>query len=440
MNSLPPEACSFVRGPTVHVPGAHLTDYTFTLPLRHDDPRSETIEVFARAASAPDKPDEKRPWLVFLQGGPGFAAPRPINASGWLGRMLKEYRVLLLDQRGTGRSTPATLESILALGDAAAQADYLQHFRADAIVRDCEWIRRTLAGPDERWSVLGQSFGGFCATHYLCAHPEGLREVYITGGLPPLLASADDVYRRTYALCARKNREFYERYPQDVERVDRLLARIEREQPRLPNGDRLTADRLRQLGMEFGMQAGYGNVHGLLEEAEAGGREGPLPYAFLRHMEAAQSFDTNPLYALLHEACYAQGGATGWAAERVRAEFPAFADPAHRPVAFTGEMIYPWMFEDYARLAPLQGAAELLAQKNDWPALYDPAVLAKNEVPVAAAVYHDDMYVDRGYSRDTADVIPHCQLWITNEHEHCGLRVGGAALIEKLMDRIHGRV
>ena len=41
--------------------------------------------------------------LIFLQGGPGFAAGRPVSAeSGWIKRALQDYRVFLLDQRGTG--------------------------------------------------------------------------------------------------------------------------------------------------------------------------------------------------------------------------------------------------------------------------------------------------------------------------------------------------
>ena len=45
--------------------------------------------------------------------------------------------------------------------------------RADNIVRDSEEVRRALLGPDQRWSILGQSFGGFCCLHYLSAAPEG---------------------------------------------------------------------------------------------------------------------------------------------------------------------------------------------------------------------------------------------------------------------------
>jgi len=348
--------------------------------------------------------------------------------------------VLLLDQRGTGASTPITTESLLARGGPEAQAAYLKHFRADAIVRDCEAIRKTLVGPDTPWAVLGQSFGGFCATHYLSAHPEGLREVYITGGLPPLEADADEVYRRTYRLCRRKNREFHTQYPDAAERVRRVVARLETEQPKLPDGDPLTVRRFRQLGIRFGAKGGYGHGYNLLEEAEAGESEGPLPFTFLKHFAQMQEYDTNPLYTLLHEPIYAQGAATRWAAERVRAEFPEFADDPAGPLLFTGEMIYPWMLDDYARLQPLKEVAEILAQTDDWPRLYDRERLSRNEVPVAAAVYHDDMYVDRALSRETADAIPHSRVWITNEHEHCGLRVGGADLVGRLIDLVKGRI
>ena len=106
-------------------------------------------------------------------------------------------------------------QTLARRGDARAQARYLGHFRADRIVDDCELIRRQLAGPDTTWSVLGQSYGGFCAVHYLSAHPEGLREVFITGGLPPLACSTDDYYRATYPVVRSKTRKHFARYPGD---------------------------------------------------------------------------------------------------------------------------------------------------------------------------------------------------------------------------------
>ncbi len=154
---------------TYRVPGAILTEREHRVPLDHPTPDGRFITVFTREVADPDGPD--RPYLVFLQGGPGHEAARPTSPpSGWLKRALAEYRVLLLDQRGTGRSTP--VGERIPGETAEDQAAYLALFRADAIVRDCEWIRREL-GVD-RWTTLGQSFGGFTSLTYLSFAPEGL--------------------------------------------------------------------------------------------------------------------------------------------------------------------------------------------------------------------------------------------------------------------------
>ncbi|HET9968515.1 MAG TPA: alpha/beta fold hydrolase, partial [Streptosporangiaceae bacterium] len=166
-------------------PGTVLTDRLFAVPLDHSRPDGEQIEIFAREVAAAGKPGADLPWLVFLPGGPGFGAQRPEGREGWLDRALEDYRVLLLDQRGTGRSSPANRRTLAGLTP-QAQADYLAHFRADSIVLDAELIRRELT--DEPWSVLGQSFGGMCAVTYLSFAPHGLREAFITGGLPGLTA------------------------------------------------------------------------------------------------------------------------------------------------------------------------------------------------------------------------------------------------------------
>ena len=164
-------------------PGTVLTDHTFLVPLDHGNPEGEQIEVFAREVVATDRLTGELPWLVFLQGGPGFGAPRPVGRDAWLDRALRDYRVLLLDQRGTGRSTAATRQTLARRGSPQAQAAYLAHFRADSIVLDAELIRRELTG-GAPWSVLGQSFGGFCTVSYLSFAPHGIREAFLTGGLP----------------------------------------------------------------------------------------------------------------------------------------------------------------------------------------------------------------------------------------------------------------
>jgi pimeloyl-ACP methyl ester carboxylesterase len=400
------------------IPGLVVTEHEFRVPLDHARPEGDQLTVFAREVADPDGLD--KPFLVFLQGGPGFEAPRPTGdpkAPGWVDRALRDFRVLLLDQRGTGRST-----AVGPLRDMtpAQQAAYLAHFRADAIVADAEWIRNAL--DVERWSVLGQSFGGFCVTRYLSAAPEGLREAFITGGLPAFEVPVDEVYATTFALAIDRSRRYYERYPEDRPRVRALHdARL-----RLPSGDELTPLRVRQLGLPLGMSDGAESLHYLLE----------LPFdspAFLHDVDDPLSFGRDPIYSLLQEACWADGVATGWAAARV------LPDAYERePELFFGEHMLPSLFDEYAALAPLRDAAALLAQ-HQWPRLYDFDVLAANEVPAAAAIYAEDLYVPMEYSRASADRIRGLKPWITNEHQHNGLRADGAAVLGRLMDLARGR-
>jgi pimeloyl-ACP methyl ester carboxylesterase len=404
------------------IPGLIVTEREHAVPLDHGDPAGPGLSVFTRELAAPD--GQERPLLLFLEGGPGSEAPRPSRSAGsppWLERALADFRVLMLDQRGTGRSSPVGLS---LPGSPEEQAEYLAHFRADAIVADAECIRRELG--IERWSVLGQSFGGFCAMRYLSAAPEGLREVLFTGGVPALGARPDDVYRATLARMRERNERFYERYPEDRSRVLGLLASLGREPLALPGGGSLHPARLRQLGARFGMSDGYEELHYLLELD-------PASAAFLHDAERATSFARNPLYAILNEACWADGCATAWSAQRMlesQRDWPA--------EYFTGEHFFPWMFEDPSLLA-LREATELLAHRQ-WPALYDLERLRANEVPAAAAVYAEDPYVDRAFSEEAIRMVPKMRLWLTNEYDHDGLRKDGGRVFGRLLELVRGRL
>ncbi|MCL4394219.1 MAG: alpha/beta hydrolase [Chloroflexi bacterium] len=424
---------------THRLPGLALTDHAFVVPLDHASPNGDKIEIFAREVVAAGREDERLPWLVFFQGGPGQPSPRPLVNDGWLKRAVRDYRVLLLDQRGTGRSTPVNFQTLARLSTPQATADYLRFFRADAIVRDAECIRRELLGENERWSVLGQSYGGFCITTYLSVAPQALKEAVITGGLPPIYHTADEVYRSTYRTVAYKNRLYYERYPDDVERVQAIADFLDRHDVRLPNGGRLSSRRFQQLGMGFGASDGFERVHYMLEDAfvtGAAGRE--LNHSFMLAIENAHNFESNPIYAVLHEACYCQRTASSWSAERIRAEFPEYKWSAGKQMLFTGEMVYPWMFDDYVHLQPLKPAADLLAEFDDWPPLYDPDALRSNTVPCAATIYYNDMYVDRAFALETAQTIRGIRTWVTDEYEHNALRSEGERVLDRLLGMVHG--
>ena len=404
---------------TYRAPGVILTEREHRVPLNHEAPDGREITVFTREVAAAG--GEDKPYLVFLQGGPGFEAARPsAPPSGWQKRALEDFRLLLLDQRGTGRSTP--LGEIP--GDTPeAQAEYMTHFRADSIVRDAEHIRKEL-GVD-RWAVLGQSFGGFCVMTYLSFAPEGLSEAYITGGLSPVGRPVDDVYAATYARMVERNRHYFERYPDDRARVRDIVAELESEDVRLPNGDRLTSRRFLQIGSSLGMSYGPESVHHVLE----------LPLrsrAFLHDIQPGLGFARNPIYATIHEACYADGGATRWSSDRL------LPDEFREQLWFTAEHIFRWMWEDFGALRSHAAAAEILAE-HEWPRLYDPDQLAMNEVKAAAVIYYDDPYVLREHSEEAARQIRGLRPWITNEYLHDGLRTGGEHLLGRLFDLARGK-
>ena len=405
---------------TIRFPGALVTEREHRLPLDHADPDGERITVFTREVAAPDGLD--RPYLVFLQGGPGFEATRPTSPpSGWIKRALAEYRVLLIDQRGTGRSTPV---GTTIPGDTPAdQAAYLTLFRADSIVRDCEAVRAELDSPP--WTVLGQSFGGFTSLTYLSFAPEGLAAALITGGLAPVGRPVDDVYGATWGRVLDANRRYFARYPEDRARTREIHRRLGVEDVRLPSGDRLTGRRFRQIGMWLGDSAGFELLHHVLE----------LPFgspAFLHDVEGAVRYARNPLYATLHESSYADGVATRWSAHRL------VPDEYLATEAFSAEQVFPWMWDEYSGLTDHRDAAMILAD-HPWPRLYDADRLARNQVPVAATIYANDVYVERTYAEETAALVRGLRPWVTSEYEHNGLRADGERVVGRLIDMVKGR-
>ena len=136
------------------LPGMVAIEHTFDVPLDHGDPTGERITVFARELAAPDGRD--RPFLVYLQGGPGFEAVRPTrrpDSPAWVDRALREYRVLMLDQRGTGRSSPVgTLPGLS--GGAAGRLSGALPRRLDRARRRVDPARARCRAVERAWPEL----------------------------------------------------------------------------------------------------------------------------------------------------------------------------------------------------------------------------------------------------------------------------------------------
>ncbi|WP_129658520.1 alpha/beta fold hydrolase [Rothia uropygialis] len=429
-------------GPTHRIGDLELTEHRFCVPLTHawswghETEYSDvdhhgfdglSIDLFARVvthrgAESFGEP-EARPYLVYLQGGPGMASPRPMTDSGWVRHMAKAYRVVLLDQRGTGLSTPISAGGLARLGSPEKQAAYLEHFRADSIVADAECVRATLTAneSEKRWASLGQSFGGFITLTYLSYAPNSLLHSWMTAGLAPINSSPAETYRSTFDRVAERNAQYYEWYPEDRARGVRIASFLEAHDVRLASGERLTAHRFQMLGHHLG---GNSRVHGLHYLLESAFSEGPerLSERFLTDVGNAVSFAGQPLYALMHEAIYCDGPgvSSDWSADRVRSSRPDYSEEAD-PLLFTGEMIHPWYFVEDPALSPVSEAAELLARKSDWGNLYDMDQFARNTVPVAASAYRHDVYVDFDHAMETASSVANLRTWTSNSMHHDAL-------------------
>jgi pimeloyl-ACP methyl ester carboxylesterase len=416
--------------------GMRTVEHYFTVPLDHGASAAagETITVFAReyvSAAHSEEEAQDLPWLLFLQGGPGGRGNRFGSLGGWSKAAAKDFRILMLDQRGTGLSTPVDRNTLPLRGSAEEQAAYLEHFRADSIVADAELIRKTLGSPP--WSIYGQSYGGFCALTYLSFAPEGLREALITGGLAPLTGPADDVYRATFQRVAERNAEYFSWYPEDRAVVERIARHLRSTPEFLPDGGPLTVERFQMVGAFLGGNTRVDSLHYLLEDAFTETAAGPrLSDPFLEQLQGIVSRRSNPLYALMHESIYGQGQGTDWAAWRVLDEYPEFR-PDAEPLLLTGEMVYPWYFDQDPALRPLREVAGLVAAKQDWTPLYDVRQLAANRVPVAAAVYSDDIYVDRKLSLETAAAVRGLQVWETGDFHHDGIADDGEGIFARLL-------
>lgn len=145
-----------------------------------------TLQVFCFVAVG--KEEQSLPYLLFLQGGPGFECRPPTESSGWIHKVCEQFRLILMDQvcfygylyciviylswdnfmsnlfhyictcmqRGTGLSTPLSVSSMSQFKSAVDLADFLKYFRADSIVNDAEFIRVRLVPNAGPWTILGQ--------------------------------------------------------------------------------------------------------------------------------------------------------------------------------------------------------------------------------------------------------------------------------------------
>lgn len=188
-------------------------------PVKPDGKMLELRVAVVPALSLEPAPDP----LVPIAGGPGQASSDFYAANREAFEKIRRNRdIVLLDQRGTGRSAPMDcdvdddiVEGLLSLEEtrAATQAclDSLPHdprfFTTSVAVTDLEALREALGY--EKFNLYGISYGTRVAQHFARRFPASTRAVILDGVVPPQVAlgpavatQAQIALDNTFARCA----------------------------------------------------------------------------------------------------------------------------------------------------------------------------------------------------------------------------------------------
>ena len=209
-------------------------------PFDHARPDGPKIPVFYRLIPAHGAAvdDPSRPIIVVINGGPGYpsSAYRPLDydyadldspKNGPLDRLkylLRSYRVLLIDQRGTnGGSVPLDMENPAI--DAHGIARW---FSSDSQARDHLAVIESVIPPGEPFFMIAQSYGGMVGMQYLSLTAAGARKpkgiVFSCSALPYEDVLASSLARR--AEQRKLNLELRETVPDIEARLAKVRAHL----------------------------------------------------------------------------------------------------------------------------------------------------------------------------------------------------------------------
>jgi pimeloyl-ACP methyl ester carboxylesterase len=188
---------------------------TLPVPLDRSGARAGRLQL---RVAVSDNADAPRGVLLFLTGGPGQPGvdfvPRMLQRSGHL---LDEYRLVMIDQRGTGAdaidcpklqhevgSSDVTPPSPGAVQECADLIGSSRDFYTTAdTVADLDDLRAAL-GVD-RWTISGVSYGAFVAARYGLAYPAHAARLVLDSVVPQHGAPA--LYTQGFARAAFALRE-----------------------------------------------------------------------------------------------------------------------------------------------------------------------------------------------------------------------------------------
>ncbi len=199
---------------------------TLEVPENRAQPAGRKIGIFAAILPANTVSPKEDPLLI-LAGGPGQAASNLAAFASRLNEVRRTRDVVLVDQRGTGRSSALICEAFKPRDDEAFEADPvprardcaaelkgkgvdLAQYTTTAWIADLEAMREALGYP--RWNLWGGSYGTRVAQEYLRRHPQRVRTMTLDGVAPPSMIITLDVWqtreaalRAVVEACERSN-------------------------------------------------------------------------------------------------------------------------------------------------------------------------------------------------------------------------------------------
>ncbi|MDD5209929.1 MAG: alpha/beta fold hydrolase [Elusimicrobiales bacterium] len=207
--SAEPDCSAFIS----QLPAGAIKGYV-SVPEDWSDPKGRKINVFYYGSR---KAGEERPAVVFFNGGPSS------DSHGSYETLRSDIRsekfdFIFIDQRGTGCSDP------YPAGTGFETAGRLANYTSRAIVNDAEEIRKTVLGPDKKWSVFGQSYGGMIVHRYVAVAPKSIEAAYSHGYA--VMTDQVEWMKLRILSQSRVAENYFRQYPRDRAALDALRSQI----------------------------------------------------------------------------------------------------------------------------------------------------------------------------------------------------------------------
>jgi pimeloyl-ACP methyl ester carboxylesterase len=171
---------------------------SLVVPLDYANPQVNRLALHVAVVPSLDRRGGREPLFV-IPGGPGQGAADFYAAyAGAFSEVARTRDIVLVDQRGTGRSNPlkcdfpeefetgvTSPEAIRKLSSAcrAGLNTRPEFYTTSVAIRDLEAVRAALGHP--KIALYGVSYGTRVAQHYVRRHPEHVRVVVLDGVVPP---------------------------------------------------------------------------------------------------------------------------------------------------------------------------------------------------------------------------------------------------------------